>query len=94
MATSAEAGQETPNFETKSSYSVTVTATDDENATAELKVTVTVTNAEDAGVVSLTQREPQVDRQVVASLSDEDGNISGADWRMVQKRRCRYGWTD
>ena len=73
--------KETPNFETKSSYSVTVTATDDDNATAELKVTVTVTNAEDDGVVSLTHREPQVDRQVVASLSDEDGSVSGADWQ-------------
>ena len=73
--------KKTPNFETKSSYSVTVTATDDENATAELKVTVTVTNAEDAGTVDLSQREPQVDRPVVASLSDEDGNISGASWR-------------
>ena len=73
--------KKTPDFETKSSYSVTVTATDDENATAELKVTVTVTNAEDVGVVGLTQREPQVGRTVVASLSDEDGNISGASWR-------------
>ena len=82
---SADRGQlalkKTPNFETKSSYSVTVTATDDENATAELKVTVTVTNAEDEGEVGLTQREPQVDRSVVASLSDEDGNISGAKWQ-------------
>ena len=73
--------KKTPNFETKSSYSVTVTATDDENATAELKVTVTVTNAEDNGTVGLTQREPQVGRSVVASLSDEDGSISGASWQ-------------
>ena len=73
--------KKTPDFETKSSYSVTVTATDDENATAELKVTVTVTNAEDGGEVSLTAREPQVDRPVVASLSDEDGTISGASWQ-------------
>ena len=84
--------KETPDFETKSSYSVTVTATDDENATAELKVTVTVTNAEDDGEVGLTQREPQVDRMVVASLSDEDGNISGASWQWF--RNAVEGTTD
>ena len=44
-------------------------------------VTVNVTNAEDTGAVTPTQREPQVGKEVVASLTDQDGNIRGQSWQ-------------
>ena len=69
------------NFEKKSFYLLTITAMDDEGATAELKVVVQVQNANDAGSVMLSQRAPQVGRPVRASLSDEDGAISGMKWQ-------------
>ncbi len=70
-----------PNFEEKRFYFLTVTATDDGGATAELKVIVQVQNANDAGEVMLTQRAPQVGRPVQARLSDQDGSISGMQWK-------------
>ena len=73
--------KKSPDFETKSSYSITVTATDDEGAVGKLDVTVTVTNQEDEGSVSLTQRVPQVDRPIAASLNETDGNVTTVKWQ-------------
>ena len=70
-----------PNFEEKSLYLLTVTATDDGGAKAELRVIVQVQNANDAGSVVLTQRAPQVGRPVQARLSDEDGSIRSMKWK-------------
>ena len=70
-----------PNFEKKSLYLLTITATDDEGATGELKVIVQVQNGNDKGSVMLSQRTPQVGRTVRASLSDEDGSIRSVRWQ-------------
>ena len=70
-----------PNFEEKRFYFLTVTATDDGGATAELRVIVQVLNGKDEGEVVLSQRAPQVGRPVSASLSDQDGSISGMKWK-------------
>ena len=70
-----------PNFEAKSSYSITLTAADDGGAMSKLAVTVNVRNFEDTGKVGLSQREPQDGRTVVASLSDEDGSVKGIKWQ-------------
>ena len=78
----------TPNYEEQSSYSITIMASDDQNGTAELEVTVTVTNAEDAGSITLTQREPQVGRTVVASLTDEDGGTSKVTWQWYRNAQA------
>ena len=74
----------TPNYEKQSSYSISITATDDDAddpKVGKVDITVTVTNANDAGSVSFSQRQPQVGRSVVATLSDPDGDISGAMWQ-------------
>ena len=71
----------TPNYEGQSSYSISVTASDDEKAVGKVDVTVSVTNANDAGTVKLSMREPQVDRPVTASLSDPDGTITDLAWQ-------------
>ena len=70
----------TPNYEKKKSYSITITADDDKGGVGSRDVTVTVTNVEDVGTVSLSQREPQIGRAVVATLKEEDGGISGETW--------------
>ena len=62
------------NYEGQMEYSITLMVEDDEFALGTFDVTVTVTNAEDAGSVDLNAREPQVGKQVLASLSDQDGD--------------------
>ncbi len=68
-----------PNYEAKSSYSVTVQVTDG-SASASRPVTVTVTNADDPGVVTLDRGRPKVGEHVTATLTDEDGGITGPTW--------------
>ena len=70
-----------PNYEKQSSYAITITAMDDEKAMAKLDVTVKVINAEDTGSVMLSQREPQENRTVSATLKDEDGGLSNVEWQ-------------
>ena len=60
-----------PNFETKSSYSITIVARSGTGArrlSATLDVTIEVVDTEDAGVVSLSQRQPQVGIEIRATL--------------------------
>ena len=73
----------TPDFEKKSSYAITIVATsgaDDRQRRANVDVTVHVIDAEDTGTVSLTAREPQVGRTVVATVSDPDGGVTLDRW--------------
>ena len=46
-----------------------------------LNVTIKVVDGEDTGKVTLSAREPQVGRSVHATASDEDGGMSGVEWR-------------
>ncbi len=74
------------NYEKKSSYSITIvgnsTATDDADRrlTSRLNVTINVVDAEDPGTVTLSQREPQIGRTVIASLTDPDGGVTVSEW--------------
>ena len=72
-----------PDYETQKSYSITITASDGK-LTGRLDVTVTVTNAEDVGMVKLSQLEPQVGRSVTASVTDQDGGVSRTNVAVVQ----------
>ena len=67
-------------FEARPSYSVTITATDTASSTATVNVTINVTNADDPGVVSLSEATPAVGRGFTATLADPDGSVSGASW--------------
>ena len=64
------------------SYTVTLTATDDgtPSKSSTKQVAVTVTNVEEAGTVRLTSSSPQVGDRLTASLSDPDGYQSGGEW--------------
>ena len=39
-------------------------------------MTVNVVDAEDTGTVTLSQRQPQIGRTVIASLTDPDGGVT------------------
>ena len=83
VATLAFKGDHKVDFEAKGEYEITIVASDDSapEGTGTVDVTITVVNAEDDGVVTPSQREPQVGKEVVASLSDQDGNIRGQSWQ-------------
>ena len=72
-----------PDYEEQSSYSITIEARSGEGPrrlTAELDVTIEVLNGEDAGDVSLSQREPQIGKMVHATVSDPDGGVKISRW--------------
>ena len=85
--TLAVATDVTPDYEKKKSYSITIVvvgsdSSDDTRKTMSLRhdVTVNVIDTEDDGTVTLSQREPQVGRPVVATLTDPDGGVNVTKW--------------
>ena len=67
-----------PDYEEQSSYSITITARSGQGfrrLSATLEVTIEVVDAEDAGEVVLSQREPQAGTEVHARASDPDGGV-------------------
>ena len=72
-----------PNFEEKSSYSVSVMVTSGSRfrrRSTTLSVTIDVVDTEDVGAVTLSQRQPQVGVEVHATASDPDGSVSIKRW--------------
>ena len=75
-----------PNFEARADagrnnvYDVVVVVTDSAGNTATRGVTVKVTNVEEQGKVTLSNLQPQARSRITATLSDDDGSISGASW--------------
>ena len=67
-------------YEMKASYMVTITATDPDSATGAIAVTVNVTNVNEDGMVSLSPAMPRVGSQIMASVTDPDGSVSGESW--------------
>ena len=65
----------------KTTYEVTVTATDSSHLSTTITVTIDVLNVEEDGVVTLTQLQPQVDTDLRASLDDPDGLVSVPTWQ-------------
>ena len=70
----------TLDYETKSSYSVTVTATDSKNAAGTITVTIQVTNVEEPGTVSFDSATPAVGTALTATLTDPDGGVTSLTW--------------
>ena len=66
-----------PDYETKSTYEITVTATDNgvPSASSELAVTVTITNEDEAGMVTISG-VAQVGQELTAEVTDPDGGVS------------------
>ena len=76
-------------YEQQASYSITVVAHSGEGPrklTTTLDVTIEVVDGEDDGEVLLSQREPQVGREVHARVSDPDGGVRITRWGWQQVR--------
>ena len=69
-------------------YRVTVEA-----AGGTRNVTVTVTDVDEAGTASMDRPQPQVDRPLSASLSDEDDRLADERWQWTRSEDGRT-WTD
>ena len=74
----------TLDYETKTSYSVDVSAADPYGATAMITLTIMVTNIDEEGTVTLSTMEPQVGVELTATLDDPDGTVSGATWQWAR----------
>ena len=68
-------------YETKDTYSVTVTASDSGGLSDSIDVTITVTNVDEPGAVNLSSQAPVVDTALTASLTDDDGEITEMTWQ-------------
>ena len=68
-----------PDYEEKSSYSITVVARSGARSTT-LDVTIEVVDTEDVGEVSLSQRQPREGIEIQATISDPDGGVSTKRW--------------
>ena len=68
-------------YETKSSYSFTVTATDRQGKTDSIEVTLRVDNVDEPGTVTLSKTEGvKAGDQITAALADPDGNPTSIEW--------------
>ena len=68
-------------YEVKSSYSVTITATDPEGLSGSIAVTVNVTNVDEGGMVSLSPTRPSVGTPITASVTDPDSAPTGMTYQ-------------
>ena len=78
-------------YETKSGYTVTVTASDGA-LTATVDVTVTVTNIDEAGTVTLSTNQPPARAEITAALTDPDEGVTGAVWQWERSSDGNTGW--
>ena len=69
------------NYEAKSSYSVTVTATDPEGLSGSIAVTVNVTNVDEGGMASISPTRPSVGTPITASVTDPDSAPTGMTYQ-------------
>ena len=81
-------------FETKRTYEVTVTATDDQNTSDTVTLTIEVTDVEHEGTVTLSSTQPRVDSPFQASLSDPDGGVTATTWKWERSDDGVTGWED
>ena len=87
-----KAGQ-TYDYEAKSSYSVTVTADDDNGGTADKAVTITLNNLDEDGTVTLSTNQPSARAAITATLTDPDKGITGTSWQWERSSDGNAPWT-
>ena len=81
-------------FETKQTYEVTVTATDDQNTSDTVTLTIEVIDVEHEGTVTLSSTQPRVGSPFQASLSDPDGGVTATTWKWERSDDGVTGWED
>ena len=62
-----------PDYEAADSHTVTVQASDGTTSPATQALTITINNLDEAGSLTLSSEQPQVDTPYVATLTDPDG---------------------
>ena len=85
-----------PSYETQTSYTVTLTATDDDADNAlsgTLAVTVTVTDAEEEGTITIEPPRGWDGTTFMAVLDDDDGGVTGETWQWARSSN-RSSWED
>ena len=91
------------NYEAKSEYTFDVQVSDNkaDNGSADTAiddtqtVAITVNNVDEPGVVTLAPNTaPKVGVQIIASLSDPDGGVSGEIWQWQTEPDGTETWTD
>ena len=77
-----------PDFETRTSYAVTITAS--------ANLVVSVENVDEPGSVSLSTGSPRSGEALSASLTDPDGSVSALSWRWQRSTEDggEDGWED
>ena len=88
-------------YETKASYSVTVSVSDgkdidgnnDPSADNTIDVTISVTDLNDAGTVILSSLQPQVGTPITARLEDPDDATNVVSWTWESSSNWSSGWT-
>ena len=78
-------------YETKSSYSLTVMVSDPSNETDEVTVAISVANVDEPGEMTLSSAQPFVDTAFSAVLDDPDGVVSGITW-LWERSGDRMTW--
>ena len=81
-------------YETKDSYTVTVTATDPGNASDTIDVTITLTNVEEPGTVTLSNDQPSASIEMTATLTDPDDGVTGTSWEWAKSSDGTTGWVN
>ena len=81
------------NFEGKSSYTVTVTATDPSGADDTITVTITVGNVDEDGTVTLGSTQPIVGTPLTAMLDDPDEVRGSVTWSWAHSQNGTSSWT-
>ena len=81
-----------PDYEAADSHTVTVQASDETTDPATQALTVTINNLDEAGSLTLSSEQPQVDAALTATLTDPDG---ASDIKWVWERSSnRSTWTE
>ena len=84
----------TLDYETRDRYSVKVTATNPSGVSDSITVSIHVTNADDEGTVTLTPTQPQLGTELVATLTDPDGDITRVTWQWEISPDGKSNWED
>ena len=90
----AATGGGSADTDVSNTYSVMVVATDATRRVGTKVITVNVTNVDEQGTVKLTTLRPRAGVAVTASVSDPDGNETGAEWQWAKSQNRTRGWAD
>ena len=86
--------EESPDYEDKNRYRVTIEVREQGGGSSvgRLNVTVKVTNVDEPGMVDVSVSEPRVGQRLTATVSDQDGGVGSVEWKW-ERRPSGGNWT-